>query len=665
MITAFENETKGGFLMQNAHFLITMDPWTGTVTRIVHPEDPRCMNWCGETGNWGRVHSALLRLGFTPDPLKLVDFQQKGGAAVSVYENAALEVTAERFFDADGRFTERYTFRNLREAELFLSRGDVAVEVDLNDVYTDAETCMVSRCNAHLWCGGHTAYINALRMGPSDQNLGLVVTRGLVDSYSQNGTGSNRRGTFLLNCGHQILKPDEETVLEWKLFWHTGNADFYRQVSGFAQYIGIEAEQYTVFEGENIVFRVRSKECRIFLDGEEIPGVCGEKGTMVEHTPKRLGAHRFVVQSGGYTTWADFFVAEPFETLLRKRIAFILEKQQYICPGSPLDGAFLIYDNQEKHMTFDHEITDHNACRERVGMGLLLAKYLQTHPDEKLRIALDRFIGFIRREIVNEETGEVRNGIGSGGKVRLYNAPWIVTLFTEMYCLTKQECWLRSILKILENYYAGGGSRFYPNGFSVYKTAKAFADAGMEAEYRKVSAWFLTHVDNMAQNGLMYPKHEVNYEQTIVTPAATFLSEAALLTGEDRYAREACLHIDALERFNGLQPSFHLHQIPIRYWDDYWFGKRNLFGDVFPHYWSCLTARAYRNYAKASGKMDYLTWAERCMRNCLCLFNARGEGSCAYVYPFRLNEKPGEFYDEWANDQDFALYFAIELELFK
>ena len=53
------------------------------------------------------------------------------------------------------------------------------------------------------------------------------------------------------------------------------------------------------------------------------------------------------------------------------------------------------------------------------------------------------------------------------------------------------------------------------------------------------------------------------------------------------------------------------------------------------------------------------------MRNCLCLFNARGEGSCAYVYPFRLNEKPGEFYDEWANDQDFALYFAMELELFK
>ena len=45
-------------------------------------------------------------------------------------------------------------------------------------------------------------------------------------------------------------------------------------------------------------------------------------------------------------------------------------------------------------------------------------------------------------------------------------------------------------------------------------------------------------------------------------------------------------------------------------------------------------------------------------------FGENGEGSCAYVYPFRLNETRGEFYDEWANDQDFALYFALELDIF-
>ena len=650
--------------MQNPTFFVTIDPNTGTVSRISHPEDIYAMNWCGENGGWGRIHHGLRKNGFKPDPLALTGFRQKGGAAVAVYENTSLEVTAERFFDGEGRFTERYTFRNLRNAELFLSRGDLAVEVNLNDVYTDAETCMVSCCNAHLWCGGHTAYINALRMGPSEQNLGLVVTRGFVDSYSQNGAKSNHRGTFLLNCGHTILPADGELVLEWKLFWHTGNADFYEKIAATPRFVGVEAARYTVFEGEEITFRVNRADCRILLDGEEIPCISDEDGTDVVYTPQRSGAHRFVIQSKGYTTWAEFFVAEAFETLLKKRLRFIVEKQQYNVPGSRLDGAFLIYDNQEKHMVFDHEITDHNACRERVGMGLLIAKYLQTHSDDKLRAALDQFVTFILREIYDEDTGNVRDSIGAGGRLRLYNAPWIVMLFTELYFLTRDVAWLRNILKILRNYYENGGSRFYPNGFSIHKTVEAFRTAGLTEELRQVTVWFLQHADNMAAKGLLYPKHEVNYEQTIVTPAVTFLAEAALLTGDKRYAEEAGKHIGALVRFNGLQPSFHLHQIPVRYWDDYWFGKRHLFGDVFPHYWSCLTARAFRDYALASGDQAYIPLAEQCIRNCLCLFNEKGEGSCAYVYPFRLNDSSGEFYDEWANDQDFALYFALELDLF-
>ena len=120
-------------------------------------------------------------------------------------------------------------------------------------------------------------------------------------------------------------------------------------------------------------------------------------------------------------------------------------------------------------------------------------------------------------------------------------------------------------------------------------------------------------------------------------------------------------HIKVLERFNGHQPSFHLSELPIRFWDDRWFGKRRLFGDTFPHYWSCLTARAFKAYYNCSGNEAYKFAAEHCIRNCLCLFNDKGEGSCAYVYPFKINDINGEFYDEWANDQDFALYFYLEI----
>lgn len=36
-------------------------------------------------------------------------------------------------------------------------------------------------------------------------------------------------------------------------------------------------------------------------------------------------------------------------------------------------------------------------------------------------------------------------------------------------------------------------------------------------------------------------------------------------------------------------------------------------------------------------------------------------GSCAYVMPWRVNGKKGRFYDPFANDQDFALYFAMKI----
>ena len=63
------------------------------------------------------------------------------------------------------------------------------------------------------------------------------------------------------------------------------------------------------------------------------------------------------------------------------------------------------------------------------------------------------------------------------------------------------------------------------------------------------------------------------------------------------------------------------------------------------------------DYYNASGDTVYKAAAEEGIRNCFCLFTEDGEGSCAYVYPYRVNDRKGEFYDDWANDQDFALYF--------
>lgn len=64
-------------------------------------------------------------------------------------------------------------------------------------------------------------------------------------------------------------------------------------------------------------------------------------------------------------------------------------------------------------------------------------------------------------------------------------------------------------------------------------------------------------------------------------------------TGIQKYLDGAKQQMPALEAFNGNQPSYHLNEIAIRHWDGYWFGKREMWGDTFPHYWSTLTGAAF------------------------------------------------------------------------
>jgi hypothetical protein len=89
--------------------------------------------------------------------------------------------------------------------------------------------------------------------------------------------------------------------------------------------------------------------------------------------------------------------------------------------------------------------------------------------------------------------------------------------------------------------------------------------------------------------GAAIPAHEVNYEQSIIGPATLIPLEAYLLTRDAKYLRGAEAFLPLLDAFNGRQPDHHLHDIAIRHWDGFWFGRLKLWGDTFPHYWSALT----------------------------------------------------------------------------
>ena len=123
------------------------------------------------------------------------------------------------------------------------------------------------------------------------------------------------------------------------------------------------------------------------------------------------------------------------------------------------------------------------------------------------------------------------------------------------------------------------------------------------------------------------------------------------------------------------QPDFRLAHVPVRHWDRYWFGKHAQHGDVFPHYWSTLHGVAHHALMQATGT-DYTAVINNNLRNNLCLFNADGSAYNNYLYPYKVNmfnskanegyvnqwmetgTHLGKNYDKWANDQDWALYFA-------
>ncbi|MCP1253467.1 hypothetical protein NK212_16535 [Elizabethkingia sp. S0634] len=117
----------------------------------------------------------------------------------------------------------------------------------------------------------------------------------------------------------------------------------------------------------------------------------------------------------------------------------------------------------------------------------------------------------------------------------------------------------------------------------------------------------------------------------------------------------------SLEAFNGKQPDVHLYDIGIRHWDGYWFGKGELLGDTMPHYWSALTAIAFYRYYQCTQEKDYKRRAKGIVENNLLNFKEDGKASSAYLYPDTINDKPGKYYDAYANDQDWALVYYLDI----
>lgn len=621
----------------------------GRILALRHPGDRYGMNWAkSDEGIWGTV----------------TDSQQ-------------LDVRVTRAFTGEGRLRETYCFVNNTDFDIYTVGGGPGIRLVLPDYYTEAGVCMTSCCHTHLWCGGTSSYVMALRMGGEAPHLGLVLTEGSLQGYSvermtsvpgNEGNLSNHRGNFLLHPEPFHLCPGEEYRISWELLWFESREEFAGILERTPGFLTVRAPRWIILGQEGLEFSVTAggpetaEDPVITCQGRQVAFTRENGRVRVRELPEKTGEYRYEIRWGKSRTFAEFRVLPDREELLYRRCRFLAEKQQCREEKSHLYGAFLIYDLEEGRQFYSHK-NDYNGGRERVGMGVLLAHALRKHPDPELMESLKLYVDYVMRELYDGDTGEVFNDMPRcRDYIRLYNYPWVAQLFLEMYQLEEKDFWLDEYRKVVECFYREGGSHYYAIGMPMKESVDVFRKAGREAEADRLVELYRKQGDFMAKCGRNYPAHEVDYEQSIVAPAAIYMCELYQITGEETYLAEAARQLQVLELFQGDQPDYHLNQVAIRHWDGYWFGKRKLLGDTFPHYWSSLSGWAYRAAGQIPQLEEYGRRAEATLRGVLSLFGEDGSASCAMVYPMSVNGQPAHFYDPWANDQDWGLYYAVKYQ---
>lgn len=595
-----------------------------------------------------------------------------------------LTVTIFRKFTERGTLSESYCFRNDTQFDIYTLGTDLGIYTPFTDYYDSAEVCMTQCCNTHLWCHGSSSYIMALRMGGEAPHLGMVVTEGSLQGYSVERMEmtegveeelSNQRGDFILHPENLCLSPGECYSLSWELFWFEDKEDFKRCLLRQTDFISIEAQRFIIFQGEEIMFHAfigqpendrkgnqekTEEKPRVVRNGVEVEAVWKAGMLSVRECPGESGEYLYAVMLHGKTSYALFRVLPILEELAYRRCAFIAKHQQCHRAGSHLNGAYLIYDNEECSQYYHHR-NDYNGGRERVGMGVLLACYLQRCPNAFLEQSLENYVSYVLRELYDERTGEVFNDMPRcRDYIRLYNYPWMSRLFLEMYHLKGDEVFLDRYSKSVKAFYEAGGRRYYAIGMPMEESIHTFREAGRSTEAEQLLSLYKEQGEFILRCGKNYPAHEVKYEQSIVAPAAICLSELYRLTGEEKYRCGAAEQLKILDLFQGFQPDYHMNEVAIRHWDGYWFGKSRCLGDTFPHYWSALSGYAFSDSEEIMGNVVLSEKSDRTRRGVLSLFREDGSASCAMVYPMSVNGRRAAFYDAWANDQDWGLYFYLK-----
>jgi hypothetical protein len=657
-----------------------LHPQTGAISLLAIENDARKMNWMLETDGsqyawvkknygWGLGFFHLVSGGNTllQEWTSPVEVQTSNAGTKSVYAVGDIRITVERTHDKND-LIETYVFTNTGKSSLQLV--DIGINTPFNDNYPSATVCMQARANAHIWDGENAAYVNALHMSGKAPHLGLVVTDGSVKSYEIKERGNDRgssnfRGVIILNPENMQLNAGENKTLAWRIFSHTGQADF-RAKTLNAGSIVARSDKYVLGLGEtaNLTFETQSdlKDPQLYQNGEKIALTKKDGGYTAAAKINKTGDIRFeLVYDGGKKTHISCLGISGEDELIRKRVDFILAHQQLNDPQDRRYGAFMVYDNEENKIFLNDKPSvspaDRDEGAERIGMGIFLTQYYLKTKDPRVKEALIKYASFVRNKLQNKDY-RTWSDAAHKSRNRVYNYSWVSWFYFNMFQVTGDRQFLLDGFATSESMYKQFGHDLY------FSTPIASATKLLrENQMNDLADRLLDHVkksgDLCLKNGEKFLPFEVAYDRGQVQSAIVLYMDLYFAIGEKKYFDGVAVQLPLLESFLGAQPSYHLNDITLSHWDGYWFGKRATWGDVLPHHWCAGAGLSYALYAKATGNVSYQKKAENIVRNVLCTFFEDGRASCAYIYPYKVNGVKAQFYDPFANDQDWALAYYL------
>lgn len=558
--------------------------------------------------------------------------------------------------------TEHFQFHNDGPDELRIT--GLGVQTPFADLYQGARASLDRAVHAHLFTGGATAWALAQPMSGTGRLLGVILRQGELRSYSvesrNKNTLSNARGHLVLQAtdftrnptafGGQpeiVLAPGESYALSWDIAWFDNIEQLMEAVAAPVHFAAYSAEVGTTIA-------LRTDSAPVIPDGVSASVTAVDGGyeiTSSTHGP-------IDIEVGGMRTEIAFHL--PLADVARRRIEYILDHQT--TPERPglLAHAFVPVDTRNKLTQSTNGWSDWSDGSERIGMPVLiqLAAMAGWVPyDHEVASALDGWAQFAQAHLLDATAAPRRGSQFQHSGPRLYDAPWLAQFFHDRYHFLGDRSDLDLAARIIERAFELGGSRHLSIQFSETCTAiaRSLDDANLGARAQTLRTALVASARAFIAMGVDLPGHEVSYEQSMVAPLINLLIDAFTITGETEFLAAIEERLPWLLAFGGPQPHVRLNGIGIRHWDGYWFGSDQLWGDIFPHYWSALTATVLLRLPAPlrSERTDEL--AGTILRANMLNYNADGSATCAFVMPSSVDGRAGNAADPLANDQDWHL----------